>query len=690
MGARALHWVPVPRSISPSLHRDQTDQTDQIEVAQPVHSSVSLLPRPLLRMVVLAAIAASGLAAVPLARAAQPLHYPDPVALSVAPVSGYDGDDADKAKLVTLVYPDGDGGFVHALLSVYIDAQGPDVWELDGTVRPARDVFVTRSVDDGLTWSTPVNLSATAQASSIAVDDDGDLGTPPAAYHGDSGNPRVAANGATVMVAWPDRYCDSGIQGSVRYPDAGDIEVPYACTWTARSTDGAETWAPAARLSDASRDAHAVDLEMTKEGAALVWQEDPNGLQPGEAEGPGEGGSGARVSHGTDVWFASLPLAAVRDGTPFPGPTAVTDNAGLPSPGPGSDEGVGASRPAMVLDGGTVVLAYEEGKGTGVMGAGKVVRYHVFSAFDDSLPDPTGGAGWVLSDPEENARRARVLKQSDAFKAESDLRLLVAWRQGTGNRGAPADIAARLGFIDPGEAGSTGWRPEDLLPAVDPLDPGASAAPLNLSSAAGVLAGTSEQSTENARAHRGFLRGDFVVFGYTWAEDGTLADASADANYDFYVRRSFDAGLSWEPPRNLSQSPAPDVSAVEPRLVPTAPNPDPADPLDPLRFFAAWGSEQDDPLDPSGAGLPLDVVVTWTSNGGETWARATALPDEDRLPKAAQLRASADGTRLGIIWSSADPVGGGVDVMFVPEPAGSLGVAAALLALGALARRRAG
>ena len=71
------------------------------------------------------------------------------------------GGNAIKSKLVRLVYPQGDG-FAHVLVCVYSDAVGPDVWTYDGTTFAAQDVFATRSTDEGLTWSAPVNISNTA------------------------------------------------------------------------------------------------------------------------------------------------------------------------------------------------------------------------------------------------------------------------------------------------------------------------------------------------------------------------------------------------------------------------------------------------------------------------------------------------------------------------------------------------
>jgi hypothetical protein len=48
----------------------------------------------------------------------------------------------------------------------------------------------------------------------------------------------------------------------------------------------------------------------------------------------------------------------------------------------------------------------------------------------------------------------------------------------------------------------------------------------------------------NARSHRGFVRGDFVVTAYAWSPNWAAARNGRD-RYNFYVRRSFDGGRSW-------------------------------------------------------------------------------------------------------------------------------------------------
>ncbi|MDQ2090859.1 choice-of-anchor O protein [Marimonas arenosa] len=103
------------------------------------------------------------------------------------------------------------------------------------------------------------------------------------------------------------------------YPQAG--EVPYGCLWTARGVlragDDPRTteveathmvWTKPERLTSGRRDPNRVELRAVKDaGFAMTWQEDPDGLRPGQGLGPGEGWSGAVAHSKTDVWYSFLP-----------------------------------------------------------------------------------------------------------------------------------------------------------------------------------------------------------------------------------------------------------------------------------------------------------------------------------------------------------------------------------------------
>ncbi len=69
-------------------------------------------------------------------------------------------------------------------------------------------------------------------------------------------------------------------------------------------------WRLPERLTSGVRDAHRIEVSCAlKAGCAVSWQEDPEGLRPGDGEGPGEGWSGAVAHKGTDVWYSWMDWA---------------------------------------------------------------------------------------------------------------------------------------------------------------------------------------------------------------------------------------------------------------------------------------------------------------------------------------------------------------------------------------------
>ncbi len=567
----------------------------------------------------------------------------DQITLSTNP-----GGNAIKSKLVRLVYPEGDG-FAHVLVCVYSDSVGPDVWTWDGTTFSAQDVFVTRSTDDGETWSTPMNIANTAMMSSMSADHDGDPDTPPIPYHGDSEKPNIFNVGKNVVVTWVDRYAPGGEQRSVVYPETGLIEVPYACVYEARSTDGGLTWSEARQLTSGYRDAKQDVNKGSSAGWVVTWQEDPQGLQPGQAEGPGDGGSGATVSKGTDIWWTSLSTAALVAGDPFPAGQRLTDNFTMM--GQGSNEGYeygqqGASRANLSLEGGKAIVAYEETKGLEGLDDGKYVRYHVFSAFDDSMPDPTAGAGWIVSKPDENARRVRFVNQGTPGP-ESGVKLFMFYKQGEYDQGGPSDILGRVGI--------GGLLPENLVPPVapDPVTREAAfgnAPGMNLSSSLGLEAGTDDDAFEDARAHRALIDGDFLVIGWSYTPDWAVARYTDLENYDFWIRRSFDGGMTWDEPRNLSNLEDTAINVKEPRLVKTPSSPDPAEPRDPNAFVVGWGTELNGYEHLGLPAVELDIIVTRTVDRGETYAPLVALADGPANQYESQIRCTPDAETIHAVW----------------------------------------
>ncbi|MGE0434095.1 MAG: choice-of-anchor O protein [Planctomycetota bacterium] len=626
-----------------------------------------------------------------------------PRPLSVTPLVGVDGENANKGKINELIYETspGSGVFVNVLISVYGDSPDPSktVWAYDGSEWAARDNFVTRSLDGGATWSTPINISNMAGLSSATADHDGDPTTAELTYWGDCEKPQVAATpqtGKNIAVSWVGAYCDSGLQGSVRYIENHDIEVPFKCQYIARSSDAGATWT-VQRMSDGSRDAKQDAIQATGTGFASVWQEDPQGLQPGEAEGPGDGGSGAKVSKGTDAWYTAVAKAGFNAG--FPPGVRVTDNFDRFKNG--IEEGAcGASRPQVMLVGQTALIAYEESKGVKLPGVpkvedGKYIRFHAITPFSNVTTsqtrvitdggtatvnygltgDPSLGEGWLISNPLESGRRVRIVVQGQPGPTTGIFAAFL-WRQGLYDQGGPSDVMVRTLRKDLTDPTSTGLRPDDMHPAVnfsvnDTLpyaDHGrteamSNAAPVNLSSSLGITAGSDDNSMEDARAHRGFIDGDFVVLGYSWTSNQPLARYTDMANYNFFVRRSFDGGVTWDEPRNLSGFKDTRVNAREPRLVKVPTSPNPADVRNPAAFVAAWGSElnQYDYLQ-TGV-IDLDIYITRSSDQGATYEPVKVLAIGSAAQSECQLRPTSDCLTVNAVWME-DNNAGKVNVMY--------------------------
>ena len=158
-----------------------------------------------------------------------------------------------KIKLVRM----SNGGATHGrLVSVYSDGWADDahpdghiVYDVKArTERPARDIFVRYSDDDGVTWSDATNISNTAAQFSSMTMWHGEE-TTPAPFYGDSGKPNIFNNGNMVAVTWVDKYCATEQQKSVNYVVLDSREIPYSCAYIARSKNGGTSFMPAERLS---------------------------------------------------------------------------------------------------------------------------------------------------------------------------------------------------------------------------------------------------------------------------------------------------------------------------------------------------------------------------------------------------------------------------------------------------------
>ncbi len=242
--------------------------------------------------------------------------------------------------------------YARPLIAVYIDDIGEHEEEEEemsgissGLGFGMRDIFIAHSLDDGATWKQ-INVSRGAHLSSFILENGHE-------YPGDTYAGVMSVAGNRVMAAWLSRYCEGGIplytmsdddaytdamqttyglpdlymqdiwgvtgsQKSVDYTDQGFPEVgevPYGCVWTARGTlvQDADTgvfdiaWTNAERLTSGVRDPNRLEVDGVQgAGFVLSWQEDPEGLRPGQGLGPGEGWSGAIVNAKTDIWYSYI------------------------------------------------------------------------------------------------------------------------------------------------------------------------------------------------------------------------------------------------------------------------------------------------------------------------------------------------------------------------------------------------
>ncbi|MDX2418878.1 MAG: choice-of-anchor O protein, partial [Xanthomonadales bacterium] len=121
-----------------------------------------------------------------------------------------------------------------------------------------------------------------------------------------------------------DAFGVAGSQGSVDFADEGYPQagvVPFGCVWTARGVmlpgdderteDFVESshmvWTKAERLTSGRRDPNRIEVHAVQgAGFVITWQEDPEGLRPGQGLGPGEGWSGAVAHAQTDAWYSFI------------------------------------------------------------------------------------------------------------------------------------------------------------------------------------------------------------------------------------------------------------------------------------------------------------------------------------------------------------------------------------------------
>jgi len=562
----------------------------------------------------------------------------------------------EKAKDVRLAYQDG-ANFQKPWLYTYGD--GPVGSE---------NVYVKYSFDEGVTWSAPILLSKDAAGTPTG----GQTITTKGAFSiaVDNNKPNIFAppttSGPKIVVTWTSAYCpenpaasnsgsySSAVQGQSDLNTDGTIDHPYYCMWTATTTDPALNVWTTTQLTNGTRDAigDVVTGNATGTGFALAWQEDPAGLKPGEAEGPGDGASGATVTPGTNIWYT---YSGSPSGTTFRNniKQASDNNDAVTSGAPG------ASRPNLQLSGNTAVLAYEE---TACVGGstGKCIVYHSFPAANptfSTVPGSAGEAGTVVSDVTRNARRVRFVLQGATAAPNSSLRTLLLWRESAPSLtgGTPADIVIRRGLAGASAAGSNGFTGADVLADT----------PVYLTNVAA--------TGGNANAHRAFIRDGFIALAYDMTPNMVAADPAqtnpTTANYNLYFTRSTDSGATWAPAKNMSNLTDVTMRVVEPRMVatpgtvtnPITLTPDVGDTQNTDVFYVSYATEKNDAIGAAGK-----VYVSRTTDKGATFESFAPVSNAVAGQSEAQLRSTPDGSKLGALWMEEQTTGDSLtkDVMF--------------------------
>jgi len=360
------------------------------------------------------------------------------------------------------------------------------------------------------------------------------------------------------------------------------------------------------------------------------------------------------------------------------------------------DGDTGASRPNIFIQpgkfngepGAIAIFGYEETKGLGegtpeevpVVQDGNDVdanwtdtgKYVIYESFPFNQPEKLGditddvhavSGGHILNLPNsediyENARRVRFVPQGmkSMETSEEDIVLAAVYKEGMEGQGRPSDIM--LARWKGGYAFSNLVDGRINISSVTPTVTDEEAnttkvlewewTPANLADESGT------NDLDDARAHRGQIRGDFLVIGYSYTPNWAAARIAND-KYDFFVRRSFDAGKTWTNAANASEGPV-NVSnlannketVIEPRLVATPGTilvdgkvVNPKDKQNKNVYFITYGTAEnipnvvgsvDDDTDVS-AGAPLDLYYARTTDKGETYemVEQTITSEESNL-----------------------------------------------------------
>lgn len=662
--------------------------------------------------------------------------------------------DTNKVKILRM--PDG------TLIAVFGQAQevGQQVYDLKARgTRDPWDLVLQISTDEGETWAAPVNFDNTAAQTSaqgiieptgaptlfpVGDPNEGyvDLASDPRTvdYPGDSDKPQAFNAGNNIVITWNSTYCPADEaqwpgedQRFQTYLPINGITIPYACLWVSRmqwnpATQSLRPIGPGGELYLTEQFTSGVrsvkqDVPVPQPtGFGVIWQEDPLGLQLGNAEGPGTGASGANSTGGTDAWY--MHLDTNNNSTPafiandWSVPVRITGNTtatrDLQGPlrtshGPGiyEDGKAAVARPQLRLIGRRAVFAWEEKKSTTGIDEGKYIRYHTIPEFTDTSELPINGC--IISRPIENGRRVRILTQP---LSAGDTGIVFIYKQGDFAQGGPSDIMLRRAV--------GGFNPEHIVPAIDIEPTGLLGdercrAHVNNQGVEDLLddpltdirfgtehlpatnfSGTVEyldppgtapdvetglNPYEDALAHRGQMRGDQIIIGFSHVPDQARFNFLDDAiPYNFYLRTSLDGGETWTDSANVSNLTAETgLSAREPRLVGTPGNgpgcSDPQNPTNPtdctnpdIVYFGFGTQTNVTNLD---VAEDVDIFMGVTQDGGQTFSPIQAITAGDALNDISdddadletQLKLRPDGLVGYVVWTSTPP-GGTDDSLF--------------------------
>ena len=655
---------------------------------------------------------------------ANPPEVPDSPPLPSGPITVQtpfalsDGISGDKPKIQRL----GDD----TLVVVYGDSPVGVAWAYDvkaAEERPARDIFVktckpgaAKTCDRLSDWSAAVNVSQSAGKFSTGVFDwRGTLGDP-SPYPGDVDKANIKANGPMIVLTWISKYCPDGdlaaagiqpsAQRAILYVERDNRVIPFSCVWTSYSTDKGASWSAPIQLNTGVRDAimdssrgnintDPASASHKKGQIGISWQEDPQGLQLGEGDGPGDGASGAKTGGGTDIWYTYATVDLSVPGTPADdfvlqpavrltnnwdgaygihgaadgghgAPNYIYDGAGAVVQPKTLETGqAAASRPNIAMVGTTTIIAYEETKQAAIKHSGKFIRYHAFP-FNAPPATAEGKAGCILSDPAKNGRRVRLLTQSPTEAGAAGIQVVVLWKEGLYTNGGPSDIVVRRGM--------GGLQPANLVPAVDTAvcetSDYAKATTLTSERAENVSSQTPVATTanltddtelnaiENTMAHRGVLRGRDLWIGYIYTSDVVQLAAQAD-NYNFWIRKFNVDADTWSNPQNVTNIADKGINVREPRMFATPKTNDtlcptsPAFCRNPEVIYLAWGTQ-------TNVAAPEDLGehITASLDSAETFFAPVKLSlvqgvlwGDDESASEAQLVTRPDGTRFYAVWT---------------------------------------